>query len=323
MIFKNDSIRIFFSSDIHGSEVCFRKFLNAAKFYNANALIFGGDITGKALVPILKENGSYKSVSYGNEIKINSEQELQNFIKLQKDKGFYPIMLSKEEYEELKSNKRKLDELFKQEIISRIESWVKLAVERLQSTGVKLYWEAGNDDFPELDNYMSSDYTILINERMVDLFDFKLAGLSYANMTPWKAPRDIEDDKLLTMATEVLKKNGFSESEKLQELILAYHPPPYDTILDLAPKLNEDFTYARAGGQPDFIHVGSKSVRYIEENYKPVLALHGHIHESKGVDKVGSTVAINPGSEYSEGVLHGALVNISKKGVKSYILTTG
>ena len=36
---------IFFSSDVHGSEKCWMKFVNAAKFYGAQALVMGGDIT--------------------------------------------------------------------------------------------------------------------------------------------------------------------------------------------------------------------------------------------------------------------------------------
>ena len=37
------TMRIYFATDIHGSEVCWRKFLNAARFYQADKLILGGD----------------------------------------------------------------------------------------------------------------------------------------------------------------------------------------------------------------------------------------------------------------------------------------
>jgi Predicted phosphoesterases, related to the Icc protein len=323
MLFKDNSTRIFFASDIHGSETCFRKFLNSAKFYDAKALIFGGDITGKAIIPIVKNNGGYISNLYGNEVKINGENELNEFIKLQKNKGFYPYVTDKEEYEELKNNKEKLNEKFKELINERIRQWVVLANERLRDTKVKVYWEAGNDDFLDLDSLMESENTIYIGEKVVDLFDLKIAGLSYANTTPWNAPRDVPEEKLIEIINSMLKSAGFGESEKTQEIIFAFHPPPFDTILDLAPKVRADFTYARVGGQRDFIHVGSIAVRKAIESYKPLLSLHGHIHESKGVDKVGNTLSINPGSEYSEGILHGALINLDKGKVKSYILTTG
>ncbi len=323
MLFKDSSIRIFFASDIHGSEICFKKFLNSGKFYDAKALIFGGDITGKAIIPIVRNNGNYLSSLYGNEVKLSGENEVNEFIKLQKNKGFYPYLTDKEEYEELKSNKSALESKFRELIHQRINEWVALANERLKGTGVKVYWEAGNDDSLELDALMESENTVYIGEKVVDFYDYKLAGLSYANTTPWNAPRDVPEEKLESIINEMLKKAGFSKSEKMQELIMAYHPPPFDTILDLAPRVQADFTYARVGGQPDFIHVGSKAVRKSMEEFKPILGLHGHIHESKGVDKVGNSISVNPGSEYSEGVLHGALINLDKGRVKSYILTTG
>ena len=46
-------MKIFFATDIHGSEVCWRKFLNAAAFYKADLVVLGGDVTGKAMVPIV------------------------------------------------------------------------------------------------------------------------------------------------------------------------------------------------------------------------------------------------------------------------------
>ena len=46
-------VRLFFATDVHGSEVCWRKFINSAKHYEADVLILGGDMTGKAVVPIV------------------------------------------------------------------------------------------------------------------------------------------------------------------------------------------------------------------------------------------------------------------------------
>src|SRR5258708_20217704 len=54
---KARALRIFFATDVHGSEVCFRKFLAAAKVYQADLLILGGDFAGKALVPVLTQDG--------------------------------------------------------------------------------------------------------------------------------------------------------------------------------------------------------------------------------------------------------------------------
>ena len=52
-------LRVYYASDVHGSDVLWRKFLNAAKHYGCSHLIMGGDLMGKAIVPIVQSNGSY------------------------------------------------------------------------------------------------------------------------------------------------------------------------------------------------------------------------------------------------------------------------
>ena len=51
------SVRLFFATDVHGSEACWRKFINSGKHYEADVLILGGDMTGKAVVPIIDNGG--------------------------------------------------------------------------------------------------------------------------------------------------------------------------------------------------------------------------------------------------------------------------
>ena len=69
--------------------------------------------------------------------------------------------------------------------------------------------------------------------------------------------------------------------------------------------------------------VGSTACRETIERYQPLLGLHGHLHESRGTFQLGRTLCINPGSEYSEGVLRGALIELEGGQVKNYQLTTG
>jgi len=57
--------------------------------------------------------------------------------------------------------------------------------------------------------------------------------------------------------------------------------------------------------------VGSTAVRELIEEYQPPLSLHGHIHESRGKTRIGETIAINPGSVYSEGSLQGAVIDLA------------
>ncbi|MCI2415202.1 MAG: hypothetical protein MPF33_08205 [Candidatus Aramenus sp.] len=101
--------------------------------------------------------------------------------------------------------------------------------------------------------------------------------------------------------------------------ILNFHAPPYDTKLDQA------FVDGKR------VHVGSRAVRDLINEYRPLLGLHGHIHESWATDKVGGTVVVNPGSEAYEGILRFSIVMVERqlKGivvnykVKSAIVLTG
>jgi Icc-related predicted phosphoesterase len=69
--------------------------------------------------------------------------------------------------------------------------------------------------------------------------------------------------------------------------------------------------------------VGSTAVRDAIERYQPALSLHGHIHEARGVHWLGRTLALNPGSEYAEGTMKGAIVNLEPTRVKGYLLISG
>ena len=114
-----------------------------------------------------------------------------------------------------------------------------------------------------------------------------------------------------------------SSVQDMPNCIFNLHCPPFDTGIDQAPLLDEELR-PRIGIQGvEMAPVGCQAVRQAIEHYQPLLGLHGHIHESKGVASLGRTLCINPGSEYSEGVLRGALVTIKKGKVVSHMFTSG
>ncbi|HYZ55067.1 MAG TPA: hypothetical protein VE733_16400, partial [Streptosporangiaceae bacterium] len=93
---------------------------------------------------------------------------------------------------------------------------------------------------------------------------------------------------------------------------------------DQAMTLDEQFRPVLKSGSPVITGVGSVAVRDALRTYQPLLGLHGHIHESRGEARIGRSKSINPGSEYSEGVLRGALITLSaKKGLRGYQLVAG
>ncbi len=312
--------RIFFITDVHASDRCFRKFLNAAKFYKADTLILGGDITGKVLVPIVERaDGHYDVQLFGNGTKIRSDK-LEETRKALQDAGQYSFVTTPKELEEIRSNKSKEEAIFNEAMLSLIRTWLQLADERLKGTGLKCYISPGNDDRFEVDGILKdTDHVTNPENRVIDLGEgFEMITVGYANPTPWRSPREVSEYRLGEMIESLA-----SQVKSPQSAVYNLHVPPSNTELDRAPAVSADFGYIREGLGIRFINAGSSAVRASIERHAPLLGLHGHIHESKGFVKLGRTLCLNPGSEYADGILRGALVNLVDEKVKDFLLTSG
>ncbi|MEM3685390.1 MAG: hypothetical protein QXT39_06985, partial [Conexivisphaerales archaeon] len=300
--------RIFFVSDIHGSERCFRKFLNAAKFYNANVLILGGDITGKALVPVVQmPDGRFKLNFQRQEMTVK-KKDLQDYLSSLRNNGLYYFMTTPEELQKLAGDKQGVERIFMAQMSSTLKSWMDLANERLKGTGVVCYISPGNDDKFEMDSLLKdSEHVINPENKVVEIQGgYEMITLGFANPTPWNSPREVSDERLLKMIEELA-----SQLRSPQRSIFNLHVPPFGTELDKTPAVNSQLEYERSGlGMVKVVNVGSKAVRSSIERYQPLLGLHGHIHESRGFVWLGRTLCLNPGSDYGEGMLRGALIEL-------------
>ncbi len=312
--------RVFFTTDVHASDKCFRKFLNAAKVYKADSLILGGDITGKVLVPIVSEpDGTFKAELFGKPVTLKKES-LQEAQKSLLDAGQYSVVVTRAELEEINSSPEKKDEVFDGAMTAVLKSWIQLVQERLKGTDVKCYISPGNDDKFVIDSVLEDSGPLVNPEgRVVTLRDgYEMITLGYANPTPWKSPREVSEDelgrKIESMAAEV---------KRPETAVYNLHVPPIDTELDKAPAVSPDFNYVKAGLGIKMIHVGSTAVRKSIEQHSPLLGLHGHIHESRGFVKLGRTTCLNPGSEYADGILRGVLVNLDQGKLHDFMLTSG
>ncbi|MVT13964.1 MAG: hypothetical protein GPW19_00395 [Euryarchaeota archaeon] len=311
-------VTIFFATDLHGSEVCFRKFLNAGKVYNADILILGGDLAGKSIIPIFEMEGEYSYFDGDRYLNLN-KNETDKIKKEISDRGNYFLITSKEEWAELMANPGKMEKVFNRLMIERIEEWVKLINERERERPIIL--TTGNDDPQKLLEILKSferENLYIAEEKVIDVYGYKIAGLSYANMTPWKLPGDLPEEELHKKVMALMES-----IDDFKHTILDFHAPPYGTSLDLAPKLDKDLKPVTVSGHIIEEHVGSISIREAIERYQPLLGLHGHIHESKGADKIGRTLILNPGSIYYSGSLQGVLVKVKDDKVKSYFFTVG
>ncbi len=313
--------RLFFVTDVHGSDRCFRKFVNAGKFYNASILILGGDITGKMIVPVVKQpDGSYKSEFGGTAYVIKSPEQLADVVKNIKDSGFYPYLSEPKDVEELSAKPELVNQLFKKLMKESIEGWMRLAEERLKGTGIKCYVSPGNDDFFEIDGALdSATYVINPEEKTVNIDgEHEMITLGYANHTPWNSPREVDEEVLQQKIDKMV-----SQIKDMKTALFNLHVPPINTVIDQAPKLDETLKPVISGGSIVMTSAGSTAVRASIEKYQPLAGIHGHIHESRGMVKIGRTVCFNPGSEYNSGILKGLLCDLDKDKVKSYMLTSG
>lgn len=315
-------MRLYFCSDIHASRKCWKKFLNAAKFYEADHLIVGGDITGKFVVPIIERHpGSYTATFMGVERKIDNKEELAVLRTRIADAGQYSFLTTPDEYEDYKSDRAKVDQLFRSLVLERVEEWMTEADEKLRGTGVRCFVSGANDDFYEVDDAIASSEVIEDpNGKVLDLDDgFQILGVGDGNPTPWSCPRDIPEEDLAARIDSVA-----AGVRDMSRAVFSLHVPPLGSGLDLAPKL-DDYLRPRVGAVGlEMIPVGSTATRDAIAKYHPLVALHGHIHESRGVKNLGGVTIANPGSEYGEGVLDGLLVDIDrKKGLRRVELVIG
>jgi Icc-related predicted phosphoesterase len=315
--------RIYYCCDIHASNVCFRKILNATKnnLYKANVVIVGGDLTGKRIIPIAKQaNGEYTCDFLEKIHVMKSDEELAEMQKLIGNSGFYPYLLEFSQVGELRTNRKWFDALITELILKRMDEWMKLADERLAGIDTQFYMLPGNDDDPKCGEIITSSKLVKNPDGRVVNLDgvHEMISSGASNATPWKTPGEFTEVELEAMFEKMI-----SNVKDPRNLILNLHVPPYDSGLDVAPKLNEQLQPVLVGGEFMRIPVGSTAVRKIIQKYQPKLGLFGHIHEAGGDVFIGKTLCVNPGSEYSEGILRGYVVDLDDKGIKQFYRVEG
>lgn len=290
------------------NEVC-----QAGKFYKADVLILGGDLTAKGFITLIEQpDGKFKTIFRGKELVANPGKELEEVEKVIRGAGFYTYRTTTQEFEELLQSKSKREELILKLAMESLERWMKIADERLDGTNIRMFLTAGNDDPFEIDSILGRNWhnIMYVEGKVIRLDeDHEMISTGYGNVTPWKCPRDVPEEKLAEKMDAMASK-----VEDITNCVFNLHVPPYDSRLDDAPELDEEFKMKYSGAK--LVPVGSTAVRAAIEKYQPLLGLHGHIHESKGSCKIGRTLCLNPGSAYTEGVLQGVIVELDKKGVE-------
>lgn len=317
---------IFYATDVHGSERTWRKFLNAAAFYQADVLVMGGDVMGKLTIPIIREaRGTHRATIHGRVEHLATEADVTRARARIADLGFYDIVVDEDEYAAIRDRPARIEALWQRLAAERLERWIAMAEDRLGPAGIRCYVSGGNDDLTEVMTTLPSTGTRSIvgcEGRVVPLDDgHQMVSLPYVNPTPWHTPREAPEEQLAEMIEEIVA--GLPDPSRA---IFNFHAPPVDSTLDTCPMLDpatDPPSQVVRGGQPVLYGAGSTAVRSALQRHQPLLGLHGHIHESQSAARIGRTQCINPGSEYGEGVLRGCLITIADGMVKGFQMTAG
>jgi len=311
-------VRFFFSTDVHGSDLVWRKWLNTPKQRGAQIVLFCGDLTGKSVIPIIqKKDNLWTCRVVGRNWELHSMEEVKKMQQRIADLGYYSKIMTPEEVRELQADPRKVDKLFEELMCERLRNWLNMAIETL-GKDITLYVMPGNDDEQYIDEvikefdkeYENVIYPLGKAVEIPGLPGYEMISFDYVNPTPWNTPREDSEKGLWKR----LEKLANQVSVDWDHVLCNFHCPPYNTKLDVAPKLDKNLKPVTYAGTPVYEHVGSKSVRKFHEKFQPLMGLHGHIHESYASDKIGKTIVINPGSEYMSGVLRGFIIDITPDG---------
>jgi uncharacterized protein len=284
----------------------------------------GGDMTGKAIVPLIATgNGAHRVTFAGRTTTLQGEPEAQEMEKLIRVNGFYPFRTEQSEVDRLAADAAIRDQKFLDLMRATLRRWVSIAEERLANKNVSCFMTPGNDDHLEIDEVLEGSAIVSNPEgKVVHLTDGKseleMISCGWSGPTPFDTPRECSEEELGTRIDSMA-----SQLRAPETAIFNFHDPPYNSHLDLAPMLDRNLKVQSDGGQTRMVPVGSTSVRAAIERYQPQLGLHGHIHESRGQVKLNRTTCVNPGSEYGEGVLRGAVVDINGNKLKNVQLVSG
>lgn len=318
---RSHRFRLLFATDLHGANLVFRKLVNAALAYEAQAVLIGGDLTGKILIPVVHKRGTWQTVMDGKSLTLESRAEVWAIEQRASDRGEYVFHCTEDELCRLEQDHHYRDQVFVELMQKRLMEWAEIVYERLNSQGIRFLWNCGNDDPIELDTILAKLTTPeYLDGRALPLYqNIWIISVGGANLTPWRCPRDMPEAELSRRIDAVVAD---VPSDAVPDAIFNLHCPPYNTGLDIAPRLDENLSPVVVGGVVETIPVGSTAVRAALERYQPQVSLHGHIHESRAVYRLGRTLCLNPGSEYQDGILRAAVLDFVDGAVRQHLFVS-
>jgi Icc-related predicted phosphoesterase len=311
------ALRLYYASDIHGSEVLWRKFLNAAAGYGANVLVMGGDVTGKVVVPLVEGPGGISVELFGERHLLTGEEQIEEMEHRIRANGMYPHRMTGDEVTRVAQISEDEREAWFADVMRRtFDGWLALADERLAGE-TRCFVMPGNDDPEGVDAAIEAAAKVeACDGRVVEFDGYSMISIGYSNPTPFDSPRELSEEELYDRIAALA-----GQVPDMERAIFNLHVPPYDSSLDTAAALTEDLEVIMSGSAPKMIPVGSIAVREAIEHFQPMLTLHGHVHESAGATRIGRTLCVNPGSDYHTGRISGCLFQLRGPEAKHQFVT--
>src|ERR1700745_1755354 len=248
-------MKVFFATDIHGSEICWRKFLTSAAFYKADMVVLGGDVTGKVLVPILALPGYWEVTFGGQRLRVETKAELDEIQRKIRDRGSYPSVMAPDELDALNEEDGSVDRRFTLEMTRGLDRWLDMADGKLRGGDIPCILNGGNDDIWDTDAIIEASPSVSFAEsKVLDIGGFYLASMGWSKPTAWNTFREALGYVLATKIDAVVPS-----IPDMSRAVFNFHAPPYGTGLDEAPALDENLrpTHGGAVMKP----VGSTAVR--------------------------------------------------------------
>ena len=270
-------------------------------------------------MPIRAHAGGWSAHFREHDYALTTQEELDRLVQSIRDVGQYPYVATDEELEALADDAHRA-EVFDRVVVDGMRRWMDLAEERLAGTGIECYVTPGNDDFLSIDTVIRDAPAVHFVEGACVSLDgvHEMITTGYSNPTPWNTERELSEDDLGASLEAMWSQVGDPANA-----VAVVHPPPVNTALDEAPELDADLGLKSGPGGLKMTHVGSSAVRDWVERAQPLLGLHGHVHESKATEAIGRTLCVNPGSEYTEGLLAGSIVVLGDGRVLSHQFVSG
>ena len=307
-------MKLFFVSDIHGSETCFRKLVNAGKFYGVDVLIMGGDLAGKELVPIIDGKARFR----GSDFAFKNDGELQDFERRVAAVGGYTLRTDEAFVARLREDPDLAEQTLRDLIVAADEGMGGARATSGSTAPASACCSASATTTSRSSSPTSTTARSPTPRTAPPTSgDFDLVSLGWSNPTPWHTNRECSEEELADKLAQAI--NGADPARTIFNI----HVPPYDCGLDLVPRLDESLQIQLVGGQPDMVPIGSTAVAAAITTHQPVLSLHGHVHQGRGSTRIGRTVVVNPGSEYDDASLLGALIEVKPNKVKRCQLVAG